>query len=491
MPDSGGADEAPAGSVPGSAKSSAKSRKSYHSRRSSGAKPGVEINNSDDEECTLIRVACEDRPGLLLDLTEHLKAQQLTIVKAVVTTEGMLAVDIFHVKDIGTDSKISESRIALLKDSLERLCAGVQEDTVQDDAWELNQHLGDTATLRVHMMSREQWEIDRNALEIDEDACLGRGSFGEVHKGYWRGTLVAVKRLREDVANDRELLEFRRELAIVNHLAHPNIVQFLGAVTNSMPLCIVTEFLPGGNVADVLAARGDDNPLPVGKALRWSHDTTLGMRYLHERRPTMIIHRDLKPENLLLDASNRVKITDFGLSKSAMQLRGERLGHGEEQTVSRTTCGTWLYTAPEVFRKEPYTAKVDQFAFAMILYELLMGTTPFRGLPAEEATVQLALGHRPAFKRPITPELKQLIEASWHQDPTTRPTFIEIQRVLYNALAALPKSAFEEGVGQAVRRASQALTSSVRNRGSSASRKGMSSEPVQTQAEPACGCVIA
>lgn len=239
--------------------------------------------------------------------------------------------------------------------------------------------------------------------------------FLQVHKGRWRGTLVAVKRLREDIANDRELLEFRRELAIVNHLAHPNIVQFLGAITNSMPMCIVTEFLPGGNVADVLASRGDDNPLPLKKALRWALDCTLGMRYLHERRPTMIIHRDLKPENLLVDASERVKITDFGLSKSAMQLRGERLGHGEEQTVSRTTCGTWLYTAPEVFKKEPYTAKVDQFAFAMIVYELLMGTTPFRGISAEEATVQLAMGHRPQFKRAALPELKGLVEKCWAQ----------------------------------------------------------------------------
>lgn len=271
----------------------------------------------------------------------------------------------------------------------------------------------------------------------------------QVHKGRWRGTLVAVKRLREDIANDRELLEFRRELAIVNHLAHPNIVQFLGAVTNSMPMCIVTEYLPGGNVADVLAARGDDNPLPLKKALRWALDCTLGMRYLHERRPTMIIHRDLKPENLLVDASERVKITDFGLSKSAMQLRGERLGHGEEQTVSRTTCGTWLYTAPEVFKKEPYTAKVDQFAFAMIVYELLMGTTPFRGISAEEATVQLAMGHRPPFKRHAPAELKALVEKCWAQDPFARPSFAEIEDGLSPVYNKTPDP---EGEGEGVRK---------------------------------------
>ena len=158
--------------------------------------------------------------------------------------------------------------MAMLKESLEKLCGAVSES----DGWELNQHLGDTSTLRAHMMTREQWEIDRSALVIHEHGCLGRGSFGEVHRGSWRGTEVAVKRLREDMANERELLEFRRELAIVNHLAHPNIVQFLGAVTNSMPLCIVTEFMPGGSLADVLAARPEGDPLPLGKALRWALD---------------------------------------------------------------------------------------------------------------------------------------------------------------------------------------------------------------------------
>ena len=368
-----------------------------------------------------------------------------------------------------------EPRMAMLKGSLERLVGAQSTEAAQGSGWELNQHLGDTSTLRAHMLTREQWEIDRSALEIYEHGCLGRGSFGEVHRGSWRGTEVAVKRLREDMANERELLEFRRELAIVNHLAHPNIVQFLGAVTNSMPLCIITEFMPGGNLADLLTARGEDNPFPLGKALTWAMDCTKGMRYLHERRPTMIIHRDLKPENLLLDASGRIKITDFGLSKSAMQLRGERSVASEEQTVSRTTCGTWLYTAPEVFKKEPYTAKVDQFAFAMILFELLQGTPPFRSLPAEDATLQLALGQRPQFKRESVPELQALIERCWHQDPGERPSFGEIQRCMETVLSRLPPSDFEEKAPPPR---------------SSTGMRSRSSIQVDGDAQPACACVI-
>ena len=85
----------------------------------------------------------------------------------------------------------AEHQIPGLLASLERLCVGAEPAaaaTPEGDGWELNQHLGDATTLRAHLVSREQWEIDRSALVINEGACLGRGSFGEVHKGLWRGT---------------------------------------------------------------------------------------------------------------------------------------------------------------------------------------------------------------------------------------------------------------------------------------------------------------
>ena len=326
--------------------------------------------------------------------------------------------------------------MAMLKESLERLC-GPNGWPESKDGWELNQHLGDTAMLRAHIMVREQWEIDRDSLEVRDNVCLGRGSFGEVHLGMWRGTVVAVKRLREDMVSERELLEFRRELAIVNHLAHPHIVQFLGAITNSLPLCIVTEYMKGGNLADLLLERGENRPFPLGRCVNWMLDTAKGMRYLHERRPTMIIHRDLKPENLLLDDAGRIKITDFGLSKSAMQLRGEKRRASEEQLVSKTTCGTWLYTAPEVHNREPYSQKVDQFAFSMILYELLQGAAPFHTFSAEEATVQLALGHRPDFREGLNGDLCSLSKRCWSHEPYDRPSFAEIQAVLQGTLEQL------------------------------------------------------
>lgn len=63
------------------------------------------------------------------------------------------------------------------------------------------------------------------------------------------------------------------QLAIVNHLAHPNIVQFMGAITNTLPLCIVTEYMNGGNLADKMLGRGLDKPFPVGRVAAWMLDT--------------------------------------------------------------------------------------------------------------------------------------------------------------------------------------------------------------------------
>ena len=132
-----------------------------------------------------------------------------------------LTVDVFLVQDVGTGGKISDARMSMLKESLSHLTgpsgyALVAPSTASQDSasatWSLNQHLGDTAMLRAHIMVREQWEIERSSLEVNDNVCLGRGSFGEVHMGVWRGTVVAVKRLREDMVSDRELLEFRREV---------------------------------------------------------------------------------------------------------------------------------------------------------------------------------------------------------------------------------------------------------------------------------------
>ena len=365
-------------------------------------------------------------------------------MSATVRTQGSLAVDTFMVTRASDGQILTEKECVLLQTSVIQLLRTVDVLPTEDDD-DPALSAGDAASRASYALQSEQWEIAPEALVVHEDRCLGKGTFGECYRAAWRGTPVAVKRLRVGVVSHAAALElFRREMAVCVHLVHPNIVQFLGAVTTQEPLCIVTELMPGGSLADRLDGRPRGSPHPLHTSLPWLQDCARGMRYLHERRPAMIIHRDLKPANLLFDAAGRLKITDFGLSKAAIQpLPAAPHTSGDTpppsppacHVVSRANCGSFLYTAPEVCRGEAYTARVDIFAFAMILYEVLFGELPFEGMPAQQATNALVAGSRPELRavRGVPRELVALVQRCWDAVPASRPSFATITDVLDSA----------------------------------------------------------
>ncbi|KAK6134341.1 hypothetical protein DH2020_031905 [Rehmannia glutinosa] len=126
---------------------------------------------------------------------------------------------------------------------------------------------------------------------------------------------------------------FRDELALLQKMRHPNVVQFLGAVTQSTPMMIVTEYLPKVSLRSALymrlgaylKRRGALKPTLV---IKFALDIARGMNYLHEHKPEAIIHRDLEPPNILRDDSGHLKVADFGLTslmKVAKQLKKTNL----------------------------------------------------------------------------------------------------------------------------------------------------------------------
>mmetsp|Transcript_32511 Transcript_32511/g.103516 ORF Transcript_32511/g.103516 Transcript_32511/m.103516 type:complete len:470 (+) Transcript_32511:33-1442(+) len=286
-------------------------------------------------------------------------------------------------------------------------------------------------------MKSNDWEIDNNELGVDDTthggSRVGTGSFGTVHRATWRGTEVAIKRLHDKmVQDDRALALFRMEMAIMCSVAHPNVVQFLGACTTSRPLSIVTEFLPNGSLADVfktvkMTAKG----IPHDKAISWAVGTAKGMAYLHGRRPTSIIHRDLKPANLLLDTDERIKVTDFGLSKTISEKKDAKLNETYKMTGGT---GSFLYMAPEVFRHENYDNKVDVYSFGMIMFQLFEHVVPFSRehgptLDYIKCAQRASNGERPELNGP-SPAVNDIISKCWAADPAERPNFTEIVHLL-------------------------------------------------------------
>ena len=170
------------------------------------------------------------------------------------------------------------------------------------------------------------------------------------------------------------LKAFSTELAIMVKLRSPRIVQVFGVVTTDASyLGLVVEMCAGGTLREALEA--DDYATAVDEAQRrrWLLDVALGMSYLYSKG---VEHRDLKSLNVLLDASRRrCKVSDFGLSQS------ESLNTAATQsTAGGDAKGTPAYMAPELLESNTFTEETDVYAYALVIWEVLTGDIPWRGL---------------------------------------------------------------------------------------------------------------
>ncbi|CAO2828745.1 unnamed protein product [Amaranthus hypochondriacus] len=276
------------------------------------------------------------------------------------------------------------------------------------------------------------WEFDPTELDFSSSSMIGKGSFGEILKAFWRGTPVAVKRILPSLSDDRLVIQdFRHEVILLVKLRHPNIVQFLGAVTEKKPLMLITEYLRGGDLHQYLKEKGALSP---STAINFALDIARGMAYLHNE-PNVIVHRDLKPRNVLLVNSNtdHLKVGDFGLSK----LIRVQNAHDVYKMTGET--GSYRYMAPEVFKHRKYDKKVDVFSFGMILYEMLEGEPPLASYEPYEAAKYVAEGHRPLIRsKGFLPDLRLLTEQCWASDMNQRPSFLEIIKRLEKIKEILP-----------------------------------------------------
>ncbi|CAI0394416.1 unnamed protein product [Linum tenue] len=276
------------------------------------------------------------------------------------------------------------------------------------------------------------WEIDPSELDFSNSSMIGKGSFGEILKACWRGTPVAVKRILPSLSDDRLVIQdFRHEVNLLVKLRHPNIVQFLGAVTEKKPLMLITEYLRGGDLHQYLKEKGALSP---STAINFAMDIARGMAYMHNE-PNVIVHRDLKPRNVLLvnSSADHLKVGDFGLSK----LIKVQNSHDVYKMTGET--GSYRYMAPEVFKHRKYDKKVDVFSFAMILYEMLEGEPPLASYEPYEAAKYVAEGHRPIFRsKGFIPELRDLTDQCWAADMNRRPSFLEILKRLEKIKEVLP-----------------------------------------------------
>lgn len=237
---------------------------------------------------------------------------------------------------------------------------------------------------------------------------LGQGSYGKVFlvrkiKGSDAGQLYAMKVLKKATLKVRDRVRSKMERDILAEVNHPFIVKLHYAFQTEGKLYLILDFLRGGDLftrlsKEVMFTEEDVKFYLAELALALDHLHSLG-----------IIYRDLKPENILLDEEGHIKITDFGLSKEAI----------DHDKRAYSFCGTIEYMAPEVVNRRGHTQSADWWSFGVLMFEMLTGSLPFQGKDRKE-TMALILKAKLGMPQFLSMEAQSLLRALFKRNPCNR-----------------------------------------------------------------------
>lgn len=274
--------------------------------------------------------------------------------------------------------------------------------------------------------------------DLEELRELGSGTYGTVYHGKWKGSDVAIKRINERCfvgqSSGEECMksECWNEACNLADLHHPNIVAFYGVVLDGPDgsFATVTEFMVNGSLKRALLK--NEKILDQRKRLLIAMDVAFGMEYLHSKN---MIHFDLKSDNLLVNLRDPqrpiCKIADLGLSKVKRQT-----------LISGGMRGTLPWMAPELLNGDTslVSNKVDVFSFGIVMWELMTGQEPYHDMHYGAVLGGIVSNTlRPQVPESCDPEWRSLMEQCWSQEPSERPTFIEISSRLRSMAISLPQ----------------------------------------------------
>jgi len=269
---------------------------------------------------------------------------------------------------------------------------------------------------------------------------LGRGGFGKVYKGRLAdGTLVAVKRLKEERTQGGEL-QFQTEVEMISMAVHRNLLRLRGFCMTPTERLLVYPYMANGSVASCLRERPESQPpLDWPKRQRIALGSARGLAYLHDHCDPKIIHRDVKAANILLDEEFEAVVGDFGLAK---------LMDYKDTHVTTAVRGTIGHIAPEYLSTGKSSEKTDVFGYGVMLLELITGQRAFdlarlandddvmlldwvKGLLKEkklEALVDVDLQGN--YKDEEVEQLIQVALLCTQSSPMERPKMSEVVRML-------------------------------------------------------------
>ncbi|PRP76598.1 LRR receptor-like serine/threonine-protein kinase FLS2-like [Planoprotostelium fungivorum] len=237
-----------------------------------------------------------------------------------------------------------------------------------------------------------------------DDLQLGSGYFGQVFRGMWNGTVVALKKMRNE-ANDGQQ-RWKDEIVLLSKLNHPNIIRLLGIHMIDKHIYMVIEYAFHGSLDKYLQNRENMDALSNNMLVVMCWDVVKGM--------------DLATRNLLVDKSLHIKITDFGMSR-----RDELY---IQSVPDRAAPTPFRWTAPEVLLTGVATTKSDVWSYSIVIWEIFSAARiPYPELNNREVVEGVThKGLRLSQPYRCPDDLFEIMKDCWQEDPQQRPSFNDI-----------------------------------------------------------------
>ena len=242
---------------------------------------------------------------------------------------------------------------------------------------------------------------------------LGTGSFGRV---YLVTHNITKKKYALKVINKHKVIQsygncdlIHNEIDIHSKLNHPNIIKLYNMLETEEEINILLEYAQNGSLYSLIK---QENGFSENEAYKYFIQIVNAVYFLHQNN---IIHRDIKPENILIGDNNLLKLCDFGWAK--------------ELTMNNrsTFCGTVEYMAPEIVGSGKYDCGVDIWSLGILLYELLIGHSPFKSKKDKNTMIKIQL-HDLVFdkNKPLSKDCKDLIQGLLDMNPLNRSKLKDI-----------------------------------------------------------------